>query len=84
MIIGGPGHSHRWTIGGPPAIHQYPAPLLDIAIDRQSKEMKIAKTAYAPKKSPYLRIYTSMDHQSINGKRKHLVGVRENVFLAKG
>ena len=33
VAIGGPGHSHRWTFGGPPVLHRCPAPLSDMAID---------------------------------------------------
>ena len=33
VATSGPGHSHRWTIGGSPVVHRCPAPLFDMAID---------------------------------------------------
>ena len=34
VAIGGPGHSLRWTIGGPPVVHRCPAPFFAMSIDR--------------------------------------------------
>ena len=51
--------SHR----GPSVVQGTPSDGQSVDHRWPSMEMKISKTAYAPKKSMYLGIYASMDHR---------------------
>ena len=48
-----------------------------------SMEKKISKTAYANKKPMDLGMYSTLLPWTTDGNQKHLLGLRENILLAK-